>query len=99
MVSARLYKQLKGKNWVWNVVLNSIVFPAPLGIVFGWVNTVAWNNGSTAAIPFTTIIMMCAIFLFVNFPLTVVGAITGRNCSEEYNPPCRATKVPREVSD
>ena len=24
LVSARLYKQLKGKNWAWNVVLNAI---------------------------------------------------------------------------
>jgi transmembrane 9 superfamily member 1 len=40
---------------------------------------------------------MMAIFLFVHFPLTVVGAIVGRNITEEYKPPCRTNKVPREV--
>lgn len=55
MVSGRLYKQLKGKNWVWNVVLTASVFPVPLALVFGWVNTVAWHHGSTAALPTTTI--------------------------------------------
>lgn len=40
---------------------------------------------------------MWAIFLFVHFPLTVVGAIVGRNITEEYRPPSRTNKVPREV--
>ena len=55
LVSGRLFKQLKGKNWVWNVVLTAAIFPIPLGCVFSWVNTVAWNSSSTAALPVTTI--------------------------------------------
>ena len=42
---------------------------------------------------------MVAIFLFVHLPLTVVGAIAGRNITNEYKPPCRTNKVPREVPD
>jgi transmembrane 9 superfamily protein 1 len=55
MVSARFFKELKGKNWVWNVVLTAIILPVPLSVVFTWVNTIAWNHESTAAIPITTI--------------------------------------------
>lgn len=40
---------------------------------------------------------MMAIILFVHFPLTVVGAVVGRNISEEFKPPSRTNKVPREV--
>lgn len=40
---------------------------------------------------------MMAIILFVHFPLTVVGAIVGRNITEEFRAPCRTNKVPREV--
>jgi len=97
LVAGRIFKQLKGKNWVWNVVLTSLVFPLPLGVVFSWVNTVAWNSSSTAALPVTTIGLMLAILLFVHFPLTVVGAIVGRNITSDYKPPCRTNKVPREV--
>jgi Endomembrane protein 70 len=57
IVAGRIFKQLKGKNWVWNVVLTASVFPVPLGIVFTWVNTIAWNRESTAALPFTTIVV------------------------------------------
>lgn len=35
--------------------------------------------------------------LFVHFPLCVVGAIVGRNITDEFQAPCRTNKVPREV--
>lgn len=62
IVAGRIFKQLKGKNWVWNIVLTASVFPVPLGIIFSWVNSVAWNRESTAALPFTTIMVMNACF-------------------------------------
>jgi transmembrane 9 superfamily member 2/4 len=64
-ISARLFKQLKGVNWVWNTVLTALVFPAPLGLVFCWVNGVAWVQQSTAALPLTTILVR---FLSSSFP-------------------------------
>lgn len=57
MVSGRLYKQLKGKNWAWNTMLTASIFPVPLGLVFMAVNTIAWNYNSTAALPITTIMV------------------------------------------
>lgn len=68
IVAGRVFKQLKGRNWVWNVVLTSCIFPVPLGVVFFYVNTVAWNHGSTAAIPVTTI-AVSSLLIFYNFPL------------------------------
>lgn len=97
LVSGRLFKQLKGTNWVWNLVLTSMVFPGPLFLVFSWVNSVAWAHQSTAALPLTTILLISSIFVFVHFPLTVVGGVIGRNITNEFKPPCRTNKVPREV--
>lgn len=51
LVSGRLYKQLKGKDWAWNVILTSLIFPLPFSCVFAFVNTVALSNNSTAALP------------------------------------------------
>lgn len=97
IVGGRIYKQLRGRSWVWNAVLTASVFPIPLVIVFTWVNTIAWNQNSTAALPFTTICLMLAIMLFMHFPLSVVGAIVGRNITSEYNAPLRTNKATREV--
>ncbi len=57
IVAGRLFKQLKGANWVWNLVLTASVFPGPLFLVFSWVNSVAWAHQSTAALPATTILV------------------------------------------
>mmetsp|Transcript_14551 Transcript_14551/g.31869 ORF Transcript_14551/g.31869 Transcript_14551/m.31869 type:complete len:595 (+) Transcript_14551:126-1910(+) len=97
LVGGRLYKQLKGSDWVWNTVLTASVFPGPLCAVFLFVQGVALQSSSTAALPFTTIALMMAIILFVHFPLTVVGSVVGRNVTEDFRPPSRTNKVPREV--
>jgi hypothetical protein len=97
LVSGRVFKQLKGSNWVWNAILTAVVFPIPLTGVFFWVNTIAWSSNSTAALPFTTILLVASIFVFVHFPLTILGASVGRNLTEEYRPPCRTNKVAREI--
>lgn len=71
LVAGRLFRQLKGANWVWNTMLTASVFPVPLGVVFTVVNGIAWNSNSTAALPITTIgVRLCCLncFISVSFP-------------------------------
>lgn len=96
-VSARLYRQLNGKKWTWNVVTAALVFPAPLTMVFAFLNSVAWSNGSTAALPASTIVTIVALFLLVSFPLSIMGGIAGRRLSSDFQAPCRTKKVAREI--
>ena len=97
LVSARLYRQLGGKRWHWNVVTAALVFPGPLALVWSFLNSVAWGHQSTAALPAATIAIIACLFLFVSFPLSVVGGIVGRNTAGEFEAPCRTKKVAREV--
>jgi len=97
-ISARLYKQSGGKNWTWNIVTAALVFPGPLAVVWSFLNSVAWSQASTAALPAATIFIILGLFLFVSFPLSVVGGIAGRNTAGEFEAPCRTKKVAREVS-
>ncbi|CAM9230737.1 unnamed protein product [Phaeothamnion confervicola] len=96
-LSARLYRQLGGKHWVRNVVTTALVFPGPLFCIFSCVNSIAWYCGSTAALPVFTAAVVFLMWLLIAFPLTVLGAITGRNLTGDMQVPCRTTKVPREV--
>lgn len=59
LVCGRLYKQLKGKDWAWNVILTASVIPVPLATVFTFVNGVAVSNNSTAALPTLVILVSC----------------------------------------
>lgn len=95
--SARLYRQLGGQRWVWNILLTVFVVPGPLLAVFSFLNTVAVWNDSSAALPFGTIMIVLAIFMLVALPLTIIGGIAGRNTAGDFNAPCRTNKIPREI--
>lgn len=100
-VSGRLFRQLhgpKGTNWVWNIILTALIFPAPMLLTFAFLNTSAIAHGSTAALPFSTIMVVLALFLLVALPLTVVGGVAGHN-GPDYTPPCRPHVRPRTVPD
>ncbi|KAN0027149.1 hypothetical protein ACTFIU_009834 [Dictyostelium citrinum] len=95
--SAKMYKNMGGNKWAWNIVLTATVFVAPLFIVVILSNTVAITWHSTVALPILTMIEVITIWLFVGFPLTVVGGIAGRRLSENFDAPCRTKNFPREV--
>lgn len=61
--------------------------------MFAFLNTVAIANASTAALPFGTIVIVLALFVLVNLPLTVLGGVAGRNIAVDFKAPCRTTKV------
>ncbi|KAG7365326.1 endomembrane protein 70-domain containing protein [Nitzschia inconspicua] len=94
----RLFRQMGGKNWVQCVILTAGMFPAPVVAVFLWVNSVAIAHGSTSALPFTSILTITALYIFLAFPLTVFGGILAKNyASPDFNAPTRTTKVAREI--
>jgi hypothetical protein len=88
-VSGVWYKMMGGRQWVSNVLLVSVLFCGPLLAVFSMLNTIAWVQGSTQALPFGTICIIMVIWALVTFPLTVLGGIAGKNSKDEFNAPCR----------
>lgn len=64
----------------------------PLLASFAFLNTTAIAHASTAALPFGTIVLLFALFLFVGFPLTVLGGIAGHR-SNAYKVPIRPRRV------
>lgn len=96
-VSARLYRQIGGKAWLSNALVTATVFPIPLVLVFTWVNSVALAHGSSAALPVVAVFIITALYGLVALPLTLGGAILGRQLSSDFNAPCRTTRLPREI--
>lgn len=96
-VSARLYRQLGGDAWLSNALIATLAFPVPLVFVFMWVNSVALAHGSSAALPFVAVLIIAALFALVAFPLSIGGAILGRQTASDFRAPCRTTRVAREI--
>ena len=72
-VSAHLYCRLSGSEagqWAWNLVLSGTLFPAPMFLMFSFLNTVAIAYNSQTALPFGTILVIICIWALVTLPLT-----------------------------
>jgi len=96
-VSSAFYKQLGGEKWAWTIVLAATLYAIPFFCVSFFVNLVAHSYSSTSAIPFPTIIIILAIWLFVGFPLTVLGGIAGKRLAGPFSAPTRTKNFPREI--
>lgn len=96
--SVRLYRQMNGKNWVRCTLITAGLFPVPVASVFMWVNSIAIAHNSTSALPFTALLTVLALYVFISFPLTVFGALMAKNfANADFNAPTRTTKVAREI--
>ena len=60
-VSARLYKQMKGTQWVWNTILTAILF-GPIGSFYGH-KLDRWETN--ASLCRSTIVLLMSIYAFV----------------------------------
>ncbi|KFM65197.1 Transmembrane 9 superfamily member 1, partial [Stegodyphus mimosarum] len=96
-VSASMYKQMGGKLWVWNINLTSFLFSGPFFIIWSIQNSIAWAYSSTQALPFTTILLLLAVWLCVGYPLCIMGGILGRNLAGNFDMPGRTKHIPREI--
>ena len=54
---------------------------------------------TTAALPWTTIIIILVIWSLVTIPLCVLGGIMGKNNRGDFSAPCRTNKYPREIPE
>jgi len=88
-----------GGRWAFNLVLAACLYPVPFFVVFSFLNTVAIAYDSSAALPFGTICIVVLLWALVSAPLAVVGGLAGRNWAQRapFEPPCRSSKIPREI--
>eukprot|EP01147_Barroeca_monosierra_P004575 gene4574-6771_t len=96
-ISTRLFVQMEGQGWAWNIVLTASLFSLPFFVTWSFINSVAWASGSTQALPATTIIILMLIWILIGFPLTVIGGIFGKNMAGRFNAPCRTKNIARDI--
>jgi len=96
-VSAKIYKQMNGVAWVWNINLTACIYTVPFFLTWSVINSVAWGYGSTQALPFTTILVLGLVWVTIGYPLTVIGGILGKNTSQSFDEPCRTKNIRREI--
>ncbi|EDO38363.1 predicted protein [Nematostella vectensis] len=97
-VSARLYKMFGGERWKTNVILSSFFVPGFVFGIFFLLNLVLWAEGSSAAIPFTTLLALLALWFCISVPLTFLGAYLGFK-KKPIEQPVRTNQIPRQIPE
>jgi len=97
-VSARIYKSFSGEKWKSNVLLTSMVCPGIVFALFFVMNLILWANASSAAIPFTTLLALLALWFGISVPLTFVGSYFGFR-KRPFDHPVRTNQIPRQIPD
>ncbi|KAI8985133.1 hypothetical protein BDB01DRAFT_789023 [Pilobolus umbonatus] len=94
--SARVYKVFRGKSWILNSVLTSLVVPSIVLLVIFGLSTITWSHNSSLAISFPGWVSMIALWLFMLVPLTFIGAYFGEK-TDRMEVPSRTTQIPRVI--
>lgn len=97
-VAARLYKTFGGEKWKTQVLLTAFMVSGFIFGIFFFMNMILWNRGSSAAIPFTTLIAIVCLWLGISTPLVFVGAYMGYKKSPIEHP-VRTNPIPRQVPE
>nr|XP_020451083.1 transmembrane 9 superfamily member 2-like isoform X2 [Monopterus albus] len=97
-VSARLYKTFGGENWKTNVLLTALLCPGIVFADFFLMNLILWVEGSSAAVPFGTLVAILALWFGISVPLTFVGAYFGFK-KPAVEQPVRTNQIPRQIPE
>ncbi|KJH44154.1 endomembrane protein 70 [Dictyocaulus viviparus] len=87
----------------------ALVFYVFFGIIAGYVaarlykiffftNLLLWAKGSSAAVPFGTLIALLSLWLFISTPMTFIGAFFGFK-KKPIEAPVRTNQIPRQVPE
>jgi transmembrane 9 superfamily member 1 len=97
--SSRLYRHIGGTHWGLNIITTVLIFPVPSFLSWFVINNLAWIEGSTIALKFSTMFLIICVMLLISFPLTIFGGITGKIKSKDtiLESEHKAPKIPKLV--
>ena len=97
--SGSLYQQYNGKKWIRAMLITAGLWPGAVSVISVLINFVAISYSSSKAIPFGTMTAIIAIWLFLVFPLTLLGTILGKNWNNNGHFPTRVNPIPRPIPE
>ena len=95
-VTARLYKTFNGKSWQRATICTALGFPGIAFAIFFLLDIMALINGSTYAVPFTTILVLLVLWLGISTPLVFFGAYLGYK-QDAIEFPVKTSSTPRPI--
>ncbi|KAI3384256.1 hypothetical protein SNEBB_002282 [Seison nebaliae] len=96
-VGGSYYSKMGGQYWIRQLIISASLVPLTVAFVAFVINFVAMYYHASRAIPFTSMLIVISICLFVILPLTLIGTIMGRAILGHCQLPCRINALPRAL--
>jgi len=93
---AYTYKSLRGAQWKTLTLLTATLHPGLVFVGFFLLNLFSWGVGSSAAIPFTTMLALICMWFCISVPLVFLGAFFGFK-TVLPEPPVRTNEIGRQI--
>lgn len=91
-ISARVYKSFGGEAWKRNIAMTPILVPGIVFATFFLLNLFLWAKHSSGAVPFTTMLVILAIWFVISVPLSFAGSWVGFRHAVSGVPPVDGAK-------
>ncbi|KAI4094431.1 MAG: hypothetical protein LQ344_002180 [Seirophora lacunosa] len=95
-ISARVYKSFGGEAWKRNIAMTPVLVPGIVFATFFLLNLFLWAKHSSGAVPFTTMLVILAIWFVISVPLSFAGSWVGFRHAP-ITPPVRVNQIPRQI--
>uniref|UniRef100_A0A7C8ZPH8 Transmembrane 9 superfamily member n=1 Tax=Opuntia streptacantha TaxID=393608 RepID=A0A7C8ZPH8_OPUST len=96
--SARLYKMFKGTEWKKTTLKTAFMFPGILFSIFFVLNALIWEEKSSGAVPFGTMVALMMLWFGISVPLVFVGSYLGFK-KPPIEDPVKTNKIPRQIPE
>ena len=100
-VSSYTYKALSlgaAPKWRQNMLLTPLVLPGFTFSIFFLLDLFVWARASSGAVPFTTMLILIAIWFLISVPLSLGGSFFAFR-RRPADPPCRVNQIPRQIPE
>ena len=94
--AAVTYKMFRGINWKTCTFGTAFFLPGVVFAIFFTLNLVLWYEGSSGALPFTSLFTLLFLWFCVSVPLVVLGSFFGFK-TEARTFPVRTNQIPRAI--
>ncbi|KAK3076251.1 hypothetical protein LTS18_013509 [Coniosporium uncinatum] len=95
-VSSRIYKFFGGEAWKQLFTITPLALPLAIFAVFFLLNLFVWARHASGAVPFTTMLVLVAIWFIISVPLSFAGSWLGFKAPTP-TPPVKTNQIPRQI--
>ncbi|KAI9887311.1 MAG: hypothetical protein M1823_000905 [Watsoniomyces obsoletus] len=95
--SGRIYQTFGGINWRKNALMTALLFPGLFFTLIFILNLFVWAQASSTAIPFSTLLALASLWLFIQLPLVYLGNWFGFNRIGPWTHPTKTHLIPRQI--